>query len=332
MTPELSLKIRNVSYISICAIVLLHSYNAFHIPRLDAHWAFLQLFIQRLTRFAVPLFFMISAFLFANGAMDRAAIRQKWQRRIHTLLIPLVICSLVILAFDMALTAAGLQRGSINLLSLSTGYHLWFVQYLIVLCLAAPFLFRCMKSRYSVLIPAAAYAACIVFGHFANRFLVYGTDALFYYCLGLYLRHHGQEKFLAKRLPTVWLVSAAIVWTAVNGFVAAGKITHPLLPAAANLLGIVVVWGGYDRLIRTKKELPGSRNSFFIYLYHTVVLKILAYSQLFVLGRVWSPLLVDAIAMTSFFLNPVVTVALLNYTAQRIGAWKIYRMMVGNRI
>ena len=96
MTNYLSQKIKLISFFSIVMVVVLHSYNidikqngvVLALPK-DFNW-FLQTFFSfGVTRIAVPIFFIISGFLFFKDAQNEyPRFNQKILKRFKTLVIP----------------------------------------------------------------------------------------------------------------------------------------------------------------------------------------------------------------------------------------------------
>src|SRR4051812_4625301 len=110
MTAYISDKIKIISFFSIILVVFLHAYNLDNAPDVtplfykSPTWFIEDVISQGFTRIAVPLFFMLSGFLFfLNIKGTRNEFWNKIKKRGRTLLIPFLFWSLFGIGFYFTL-------------------------------------------------------------------------------------------------------------------------------------------------------------------------------------------------------------------------------------
>jgi surface polysaccharide O-acyltransferase-like enzyme len=110
MTNYTSEKIRIVSVLAILLVVFLHAYNLMVtgsdeiLFEKTPLWFLQDMVSFGLTRVAVPLFFLVSGFLFFKGASGTVGeYRQKITKRFHSLFIPFVFWSAFGILFYLTL-------------------------------------------------------------------------------------------------------------------------------------------------------------------------------------------------------------------------------------
>ncbi len=153
---KISKKIKIISLLLIVMVIFLHSYNIFgHATfnfREDSYFSFINIFIQNmisqgLSRIAVPIFFIISGFLFFQN-FNISSYKDKLFKRVYTLLIPYLFwTSLGVLIYFILqstpiiskfFTTDLIKNLSMKELVVSTWinpkiYPLWFLRDLIIL-------------------------------------------------------------------------------------------------------------------------------------------------------------------------------------------------------
>ncbi|NDP22195.1 MAG: acyltransferase family protein, partial [Paludibacter sp.] len=164
MDKYLSDKIKVLSFVLIILVVFLHSYNLSKntIDSFDLNH-FIQNFISNgVSRIAVPLFFLISGYLFfKDKPCSVLDFKNKFKKRFYSLVIPFVFwSSLGILTFFLLQLIPNLTKFFTNKLIISFNYidflntlvinpipfQLWFIRDLIVLILISPLLNFILKK------------------------------------------------------------------------------------------------------------------------------------------------------------------------------------------
>lgn len=247
-----------------------------------------------LKNYAVPVFFIMSAYLFQGAAQQSwQTWRDKLRRRMRTLVWPYFVWNTVGLfaGFFIALffVALGLNSEALSQFDISSwqwsgvigGYFypdwyyyphntpLWYVRDLLILFLLTPLLTR-VVSRFGLPLIITLIAVCtFCFDGFNHRYWV----SLSYYCIGLYLAVNRID-FSGIRMK--WLLLAAAFYL-VNGYLHFTcrydfSATLKLVMKNLNILvGAYVALGGVYVLVkyfgwRGTEFLAGA--SFFIYVIH----------------------------------------------------------------
>lgn len=171
MTESLSTKITILSFVSILLVLYIHS--GFHETANEIAGMSFNIYLQdfisvRIARIAVPLFFIISGFLFFRNINQQNDIYVKMKRRVKTLIVPYLIAALFFPAFYFILNYVPWANRFINShgvldcfqknifeilysLYVNTGngsplaFHLWFLRDLIGIVLLCPILYHCRK-------------------------------------------------------------------------------------------------------------------------------------------------------------------------------------------
>lgn len=135
---------------------------------------FIDLFANIISRIAVPLFFIISSFLFfKKNDFSKEVYTNKIKRRIHSLLVPFIIWNclayalLAIVNKDFSLT--GILPAFINYkhTGIPVAFQFWFIRDLIILNMISPLIFYIIKNK-------TAGAICVFI--FLVLFILYGND------------------------------------------------------------------------------------------------------------------------------------------------------------
>ncbi len=202
MTQYLSDKLKVVSLVSIFMVLYIHSYfPADQIAGMTAMETTQFAITELIGRLAVPMFYVISGYLFFLKVPDgMKSIFEKMRKRVRTLLVPYVIASLVFLgtlsAVELIPFTAKYYHGNTLALfnepigqTLQTvfwgagapkpmpyGFHLWFLRNLIVVVATAPIWYFCLRK----------FGWWFIAGCFVMTFFDYAQIAfsLFWFCLG----------------------------------------------------------------------------------------------------------------------------------------------------
>jgi fucose 4-O-acetylase-like acetyltransferase len=321
MNLYISQKIKTITLMCMVMVVAVHAYNLperylqpFSMVQepLTVN-NFLQLLIANgLTRFGVPLFFLISGYLNypKSGSIYIEAVR----KRFRTLVVPYLIWS----AFGLLLYWAVqhndffwqvTQKANLGSLSdVKVGdyswsqmlyrwiiepipFQLWFIRCLFAYCLLVPLLLRGIDRlwKWKLLFFALLWFFNIGF------YFIEGTGLLFF-TLGLMLRHREVDMMQA---PT-WFKwkTAALIWAgllllktglAFGEYNPVSVALQLILFRMCEALGVLVIWFGYDKIMQGR--LPGktwlglSSYTFIIYGLHVPLLHLISESLLIHYGE-----------------------------------------------
>lgn len=347
MDKYLSAKLRVLSLISIVAVVYIHACT------LKFQWSllpwtpiseplgansFIQYFISNgLTRFAVPLFFAISGYLyFRNLTPTPMGFADKFVKRLRTIGVPYLLWS----ALGLALTAVLLNlpamapalghwegRGLPGFQVISeipptlgarlfrlfikpVPYQLWFMRDLLLYILLSPLIYIALRRlSWGALLPAFIL-------WFLNRNLrIMEAEGILFFMCGAYLSIHN---IVPTRNRTQWLpLVLGVGWIGIlllkTGFAYQGGpfCTHTILIAlhkTAILLGLFTIWLGYDLVGEQANAneflITAAPLTFFIYAAHEPLLNLLSNYALYLLHI--SP----TTQLTVFLMGPVVAIGL----------------------
>lgn len=301
MTQFLSDKLRVLSLISILFVLYIHS--GFHSNEIEGMiWNYrCQEFISgMLGRCAVPLFYVISGYLFflkvPNGIKS---IYAKIQKRIRTLLVPYIIGCLFFVLFGVIIAITpGISKyvnGSVMPLFNEPFYQiicrifydpcafqLWFLRDLILIVATSPIWYLLLKHLRWILI-----VICFGFTYLHIPFVPF--FALFWFLLGGQLvqvinRYGGASLTV---LSTVVFFLLSIVQLFMPDMIDWELLKNPII-----ILGLISVWGLYDMVLGKDFKLCEHRwlatacqFTFFIYLFHEPTLNIVRKLIVVILGK-----------------------------------------------
>lgn len=304
MTQYLSDKIKILSFVAIILVLYIHS--AFHDYPHEILGMELNHYLQsaisgKIGRCAVPLFFMISGYLFFLNVSSLRDVLRKMNKRVNSLLIPYIIAAIFfpvcLLLIEQIPFAAKMSNGSGFLVEFQKpiwdvlrglfiakdggtsplAFHLWFLRDLIVVVACSPILYilrKHLKIEY----------VCLIFFvlSYVNTSVVQ-FSSFFWFIAG--------EAFLI-RLDKVrswnWLVIYLIISTL--EMVISCEASYLKIPIT--FVGVVAMWSMYDYLVDKSFALKNHYNlstvcsfTFFIYLFHEPTLNVVRKLLVIVLGR-----------------------------------------------
>jgi len=287
-------------------VVFLHSYNIdikqsgkiLHFEK-NLNWIIQNFISNGLTRIAVPLFFIISGYLFVyKSDLTKTDFEKKIKKRIQTLLIPYLFWTLLGLLIYFVLQSfpqsqVFFTKELIKNYTFSKWinaifyepipYQLWFLRDLIVMVFLSPMIFYLVKKLNWV------YLFTIFIFWFLNfDSVILTSEALLFFSLGMYIGFKNPQLFEIKIKKGFLFV---LLWTALlglktfAGFYDYKKIELYLLKTSI-LVGIVAFWKLYDYLSTNQSALNLLKKiswaSFFIYVFHepamTIIKKGIFYS------------------------------------------------------
>ena len=310
MTQYLSDKLRILSLISIIFVLYIHSnFHADEIEGMVMNDRFQEFISEMMGRCAVPLFYMVSGYLFfLKVPEEMASIYGKIKKRVRTLVVPYVIGCLFFIGFGVLLTVLPgvskyMNSSVMPLFSKPIGeilrslfydadngapcaFQLWFLRDLILIVATSPLWFMCLKH--------------LKWGFVAVVFVLTYLDvphvpfySLFWFVLGGQLTKVRIESIGKNGIRTVDLLALCLflVLSIVELFYSE-MIDWRSLRIPIILLGIVGTWGLYDAVVGKDFNLSQHRwlatacqFTFFIYIFHEPTLNIVRKLIVVVLGK-----------------------------------------------
>ncbi len=302
-SPNFSLKIKLLSLLAMLMVVYVHAYTFEEHSYLGVLYSeksynsFIQDFIsQGVTRVAVPIFFIISGFLFfVNYSFNSATILSKYKKRVRSLLLPYLLWSgLGIVAFyifqllpqvrpffgdhliDTKSTAELLDIFLLNPIP----YQLWFIKDLLVLTLISPLVWLMVKHLREAFL-LVLFAAWLV----DLQTFIFTPESVLYFSMGCYLSI--KQKLLITTPHPKQTAITLFTWlglilfkTELNYLSLSDELTSMLVHKAAIVAGIYAMWQfiNYvtDHFTATCQKITNlTVSSFFIYAFHEPLLTIL---------------------------------------------------------
>jgi len=333
MTSYLSKKIKIISFVAMLFIVFLHG-QLISISTGISQWIQC-LLTQEITRVAVPLFFLISGYLFFRNCKDPTShfFYIKIKKRFYTLVIPFFLWSLLgflflyIISFVVPVSSIGEMKLNDILYAIFISpvgaYQLWFLRDLYILVILTPVIYWGIKKMKVFLL------ICLLLLWINGIQYLVQTESVFFFVTGGYIAlffNKWSEKIHKNHLCNLILF---IAWISYSCFIVNVENRY-LLHCIGILVGINCVWYCYDSMYLFFSEKVLSSNiysySFFIYLLHEPLLTCM---KKILLGFSFN----NAHILFVYFISPCLTI----FVCIIIGKWvnyklpTVYKILVGGR-
>ena len=333
MNEYLSDKLKAISFVLMIMVVFLHSYNLeiklnSQIIAVDQGInSFIQNFICKgITTIAVPLFFLISGYLFFLSVKNNflPEFKKKVGNRVKTLAVPYILWSGYGLLLIFALQTIPISRPffynelviDYSLSKLFSTifihpipYQLWFIRDLMILVVLTPIWYKLLKN-----LKLYVLALFLITWFIEFDYVFFSHEALFFFITGSYLglnKINPQHLNLKKRsitLLVLWLF-LTFIETSLMYF----NYNHEWLIIAVHkieiLVGITALWSIYDFYFEDKtrditriKAYFLFQFSFFLYVSHEPLLSIYRKALNYVLGHS------ELESFLVFLLAPLITI------------------------
>ena len=303
LDSEQSLRLNLLRFPLIVGVVFIHAYgstavfagNEIGINQTDFVTDFIRNFISNgIARIAVPLFFLISGYLFFAGfEWSKERYFVKLRARIKTLLIPFIfwnIVTLSIIAVAQAIPATQIYFSgkspliagfsSFDYLNAIVGinrspiaYQFWFIRDLMILVLLVPFIKIILKVfplQFLVIVFICWFSG-------AWSFYAPSSDAVLFFCVGAYLASMDKNLFAVDKYGSILVLLYLIIVTFDALFIK--EPFNPYLHKFGIIFGILAALFMTKFLARTENIksfiLWLSSASFFVYAIHEPLLTIL---------------------------------------------------------
>lgn len=347
MTRYESDKLRLIAFIGIVFVLYIHS--NFHYTDAEVGGMTLYHYLQEgisemLGRLAVPIFFVISGFLFFRNAETIEIVMKKRLRRVRTLLVPYIFAALFLPCLYLILKLSGvwdfLVSKSFSYLSdpwwmllcrvflynlpdnVPFAVQLWFLRDLLIVVFFTPILWRLKQTRFGLEVLMAIMFVLSLFD------LIYlPIKAFFWFCFGVkYLRTVQKGSWVIVGIVLFCIVSLLQMVFPHEGW------KYFEIPIIA--LGLLSLWSAYDKLVPESFTLASHKKlgllcegTFFIYLYHLPLLLIVGKSIMLVYHS-------ELTCMFAYLVSPWITIICLLAIALMLHRYlpKFYSVLVGGRV
>lgn len=281
--------IRQLRFPMIVLVTYAHSYGSvadgFYLLSSDWNtYEFLKLLIsQTLAKVAVPVFFIISGYLFFANVKEwnLSVYKEKMFRRVKTLLIPYLIWNLLMAiklkTFSWAMfwaywKSAGVQidwLGNEQLMTAPANMPLWFLRDLIIVSLFTPIIYIAVRRLGFVLMGLLTILYLSGVCAFIPGLSAY---AVYFFIFGAFLSIREQDLIMSARRVEIlaYILSSVLALAMLLTYHTAIFSSFML---AFRLVGAVAVFCFASRYVhRTQSPLRSllSKSSYFIYLAHFV--------------------------------------------------------------
>lgn len=356
MTQYLSDKLRVLSLFSIILVLYIHSgFHSYEIQGMEMNDCVQRIVSGMLGRCAVPLFYIISGYLFFLKVPEgMQSIYGKMRKRARTLVVPYLIGCLFFvgfLAFVEVLpgTSRFMNGGIMHLFDKPLdeiicsvfydagdgspcAFQLWFLRDLIIIVATLPLWYWCLRRMGWIFVVLAFAITYIAVPHVPLK-------ALFWFVLGGQLTSYklvlgGGKRSHRKMFVTGTFCALGYLMLSFCQLMWPEIIKWSLVDKPVIMMGIIGLWWLYDAIVGRSFVLSAHRwfatacqYTFFIYLFHEPTLNIVRKLIVLVLGK-------NEIGyMASYLLSPWLFVACSVFIGivLRQCCGKVYGVCVGGR-
>ena len=347
-------KISHMHFILSVLVILIHSIN--NETKLEKLFS-----IDRgIGQFAVPLFFIISGYLFFVNVKTIKDAVDKLRRRVYTLLIPYLLWNLIYYAIHLFLKpGSGISMNELIDAAFTYKYNpaFWFMYQLILLSIISPLIYYVVNLKLNnvfrkVNTLAMAILLCVI----VEIIVILGfdipyinEDALIYYLFGVILSLlYNNNKFyvISKKSIIKYLiifVFAYIFNRCIYRFLESNYNYVNLFTSTiilVRLFGAMIMFYIFDLFISYQDVPVFMKNTFFLYAIHYMIVKAMIIFMRYFMYKflpvgivIYGQDLYTIIECIVFIMSPVVCV-LINYYLSRFlirRFKKQYDILVGNR-
>lgn len=262
--------------------------------------------LQTVVKISVPVFFIISGFLFFKGveSYGRELFERKLRSRVRTLLVPYVLWTLICLLYlSLKHLPTILHTGDLGCISdmftwqifwmykesLPLHFALWYVRDLMLMCLITPVIWLFIKHLKHI-------AMLLIFGLFMIHNIDYHISfpiSIFYFSLGSYFSicHIDIQKISMKLGRSILLIAAIAIGCSVLEDITLTRFSHIMF--ALCCLGMSCFFTG-----KYECKIPQllTDSVFFVYASHCIMIVMM-------FNRIFMPLIPDTAYPAWLFLR-----------------------------
>ncbi len=297
-----------------------------------------------ITRFAVPMFFIMSGISFFKDYNNKKYLT-KIKTRLFTLVIPYLIWNTVWMLWEIFTSYSFVARFSENsepypltLTSILKGVFFyncnipfWFVFDLIVFSFAAPLVFLIIKNKYVGIISVICLSIVSLFGIHLPTDAFYYPMAIVFYLVGAIIGYHFFDFAATKSSKPIQIASVVFLAAYILAKNIAPQEIHIdnyLTQTVVYTLAAFSLWNIADIFIEQIKPRAIYRRSFAIYAMHLnvaiVILKIFSFC---ISQNEW-------LEIPKFVIMVVLTLVIINFVCAFLEKFapKIYAILMGSRM
>jgi len=313
------------------------------ISNYTSFYLFQNIFTSALLRFSVPLFFIISGYLFFHKQFNYL---DKLKKRAQSIILPYLIWSIIGAVFIYSIQLSPYLNEKINLtwqfsfidfikhITISPiQYQFWFLRDLIMFTFLSPIIYW-LNRKATLPFIILLMLLWLVIGDYS---FIIRIDSLLFFSIGASIANNKLklEKFKLNKLNTImvgvtWLFSSIFNGYAISYHLPSYSymISYPI----AILSGLIAIWSIYDHIYNIKQfnfliRLRAIETTFLIYCMHEPILTIFEKIGMNIWGN-------SNIQMTFlYFLNPIIVIILCVYTHFILKQYspKLLKLITGGR-
>lgn len=290
---------------------------------------------------AVPMFFIISGYLFFRNITDssniKLDIRKKQLNRIKTIGIPYLFWNIFGMLFYMTIpripAVNNIMNGSyveITLKNIFNGiifheyyFPFWYLKELIIIISLAQIIGFILSNKNSSILTLIILTMIYIFN--TNITFLY-SYSLYFFFLGAFIATYGKEFFENKQKlkVSVFLICIFILLSIVRILS-----SNHLLVQLAYIISPMILWGAVDSFVSKIKITWIMNQSFFIYCSHIIIVT--------TIGKIFCKLIntsQEIWIILSFLVTPIVTLIIIYLISIFLNKYfkSFYRIICGNRI
>ncbi len=258
-------------------------------------------FTESISRFAVPMFFILSGIAFFRN-FETGQYFRKLKSRLFTLLIPYLVWNTLWMLFDIVCSHTFISKFfigrpifDITLPNILRGIFLhkcvipfWFILDLMIFIVLSPIINLVIKNKYVGIAAALALSVLLVFEISPPIMVSTNKDSIVYFILGGILGKHYFGHLCSKSSVPLRIASVAFLTVMVvlkNLFPDSSYTAKPFVTTLVYILCAASLWFIFDWFIDRIKERPLYTRSFMVFAIHTNVSAIITKLITIVLPR-----------------------------------------------
>lgn len=339
VSEYLSNKLRLLSFLLIVMVIMIHNYFGILSPHGSWPYIMKTVISKGICYVANPLFFMISGFLFfrKKEELTPQGYGTMLRKKVRTLLFPyLLISALVIIIYAAFNISQFSNVGEVLRVWLAEPipFHLWFLRYLMLLCLLSPLIYYLVKKGKYLYITVLLLAWLLLY-HKIDWPLI----SITFFSVGAFISIHsiripyynGNRVILAA-FTFMWVFLAYLACIVLEEYEFAMSVVRNLSVAC----GLVSVWLLYDCFYKYIGWFSRSAivtYSFFIYLMHKPLMLYVNKAIMRIMALFTQTEYAVINGQVSYLLTPVLTIIICIMAGMFLNRYltPVYKVVTGGR-
>lgn len=329
-------KITYIHFLLSILVILIHSIN--NNGKFQAFFSI----ESGIGQFAVPLFFVISGFLYFRNVRVINDITIKIGKRIKTVLYPFLIWNIIYYLIHLIIKG-GKPFSIVELFDVALNYTynpaFWFMYQLILLIAISPLVFYAFKNAKTII----AFFTIISFLILLNIDIPFiNEDAILYFGFGAFAStlYNNNKLFLIEKKYIIPLIFISIFFFLLNRVVyAACGLNQKLIPLftysviLVRITVSILIFYFIDLIFKYDKVPDFIKPSFFLYAIHYMIVKGMIIIMQFIIYGYVEPDYWDIIKNVTFILSPFVCVIVSFFLSSILSKKlpKVYEVLTGYR-